>query len=86
MKTKVDEMFEESGILEVTFTKKDGSKRVMVCTKNLDLIPASSHPKPLKEGETRKPRPPHLCTVYEIDVGWRSFVYENVLEIRKLNV
>lgn len=77
----VDGEFKKNGILKVTFTKADGSTRVMVCTKDLDNVPEEHHPK--GEGEDRPGRKPNdlLCNVYEIGVGWRSFYYAKVQDI-----
>jgi len=78
-KDRIAKEFSISPVLVVKFTKKNGDKREMVCTTNMDLIPKKFHPKPLKDGE--KPRVPSdtVCNVYELDVGWRSFRYDSVI-------
>lgn len=56
------------GLVEVTFTKKDGTERVMVCTTNMDIIPADSHPT-----RTFNDRD-DFYRVYDVEKdGWRSF-------------
>ena len=41
------------GIVEVTFTKKDGSKRVMNCTLSKDIVPPATKD-PLSQTKVRK--------------------------------
>lgn len=61
----------------VTFTKKDGSTRVMKCTKNLSNIPTDMHPsgeKEIKEGSALR--------VFDLESsGWRSFNPESLKTI-----
>lgn len=61
--------FKEFTTLKVTFEKKDGSLREMVCTRDLGLVPEQHLPK----SDTVKINPPGLMNVYELGVGWRSF-------------
>jgi len=69
-------LMEETPTL-VTFTKKDGSTRVMKCTKNLSKIPVTMHPsgeKEIKEGSAFR--------VFDLENnGWRSFNAESVKTI-----
>lgn len=80
-------LFMKDGFATVTFTKKDGSERVMECTQNLGNVPEESQPK----GEGY-PAPEGLFRVYEKDVGWRSFnqdqlkSYKGVYKDIKYNV
>ena len=56
------------GVTTVTFTKKDGTERVMRCTRNSNLIPTEFHPK----GNT--PDSGDIIRAFDLDVnGWRSF-------------
>ena len=63
----------KEGVMVVTFNKKDGTERIMTCTKSLDVIPKENHPtdgKTLKEG---------LINVWDTTAqGWRSFYYDKV--------
>ena len=53
----------------VTFTKKDGTERTMLCTRNMNLIPEEQHPK-----GTGKPKSQWIITVFDLEKGeWRSF-------------
>lgn len=84
----------QKGIVEVKFTKKDGTERVMNCTKALNLIPIDKHPKDKvqvmddmmvsesKPTPTRE-RPLQLLTVFDIDKqDWRSFNYTTIKSIK----
>ena len=65
---------------EVTFTKVDGSVRVMPCTLSAGLLP----PAPVTESteKTRKVNP-NTLSAYCVDKNeWRSFRVANVTEIR----
>ena len=63
-------------VLQVTFLKLDGHKRVMDCTKSYDIIPEENKPK------TDKPGKEGTVTVWDINAkGWRSFRYDRVQEV-----
>jgi hypothetical protein len=63
----------------VTFTKKDGTERVMRCTLNRNSIPSDKHP---KEDSKTKPRTNDVQVVYDLDSeGWRSFSWNSVIEV-----
>lgn len=56
------------GVISVTFTKKDGTDRVMLCTRKSSLIPTEFHPK----GETVETG--DNIRVFDVEKnGWRSF-------------
>lgn len=77
-----DGVFDENIKVKVEFTKKDGSNRVMLCTKNMDIIPPENHPKPLKEGEEPKAPSDVVCNIWDLESnGWRSFRYDSVLKV-----
>lgn len=64
------------GRVKVTFTKVDGTERVMECTLNSDLIPEEKRPTPAKpkaDGTLRK-ESEEVVRAYAFDVNdWRSF-------------
>ena len=72
-----------SGILkintvEVTFTKKDGTERVMNCTLEPSKLP------PVEVTENKKPRKENTnnMRVFDLDKNeWRSFTIKNVKHI-----
>lgn len=63
-------------IVTVIFTKKDGSKREMVCTTISDYLP------PVSKVEHIKYPSEKLVTVWDLEAnGWRSFNFDSVLSI-----
>lgn len=62
---------------EVTFTKVDGSQRVMTCTLKSDLVPASDH-KP----ESNRTVNESVLPVWDLDkLAWRSFRVDSVTQV-----
>lgn len=59
------------GSMRVTFTKKDGTDRVMLCTRSPVLIPTEHQPK----GETQVvTEETDNIRVFDVEAqGWRSF-------------
>ncbi len=65
--------------ITVTFTKKDGTERVMLCTRNMAAIPEDKHPK--GDGKTKAA---HLIVAFDLNKGeWRSFGEESVLSVQR---
>ena len=63
----------QSNVLNVTFTKSDGTERIMRCTTNPELIPSDDLP------QGKRGTPDHLVKAYDLEAdGWRSFVAERV--------
>jgi hypothetical protein len=67
---------DETNPTTVTFTKKDGTERVMRCTRSPAQIPEDQHPKNgTNDSETS-------LRVFDLDKNeWRSFIVENVKRI-----
>ena len=69
------------GSVTVTFTKKDGTERVMECTTNSLLVPQE----PIVEGaEPKREKTPNLdvMSVYDLEAkGWRSFRWDSVKQV-----
>lgn len=62
----------------VTFIKKDGSERVMVCTLNPSMLP-------IIENKTNKIKKPNDDTLSVFDIeknSWRSFTYKSIKRIQ----
>lgn len=62
------------GPTKITFTKKDGTERVMNCTLKDDLVI-------YQDKKTERTKEPNLevCPVYDLDnKGWRSFRFDSV--------
>ena len=65
--------------IKVAFTKKDGTGRVMLCTRNMAAIPEDKHPK--GSGKTKAP---HLVVAFDIEKGeWRSFNEESIYMVER---
>lgn len=81
---KLNELLKEGEVI-VTFTKKDGSTRTMVCTKNHLLIPSDmlheQSDDPLHPKKQIKQNP-NQVRVFDVEKqGWRSFNYSSVTEV-----
>jgi hypothetical protein len=63
-------------VLNVHFTKADGTERAMICTLNQQEIPAELMPsKPAKESQ-------ELVRVFDLEMeGWRSFRIASVTNV-----
>jgi|LWDU01.1.fsa_nt_gi hypothetical protein len=67
-------------ILEVKFTKLDGTERLMTCTLNMDKIPKDMQPKVQPIGAEPKPIKEDVIAVYDLNAeGWRSFTVANII-------
>lgn len=77
----------KQGEMVVTFKKKDGSERVMKCTKSFNIIPEDKQPKTetiveAKLDENGNPIISDLITVWDIESnGWRSFDYKSLIKV-----
>lgn len=62
----------------VTFTKKDGTERVMRCT----LDPKELPPQPVTENKKERKQSDTSMAVYDLEAkGWRSFVIKSVKRV-----
>ena len=62
----------------VTFTKKDGTERVMNCTTNPDVVPKVE----IKEGATPRKVSETTIRVFDTDIKeWRSFTTKSIKQI-----
>lgn len=67
-------------IVEVVFTKKDGSERVMKCTLKEDVLPMVQ--KEIQEDSFTKEKSKDALAVWDIDVaGWRSFRWDSIKQV-----
>jgi hypothetical protein len=70
-------------ICVVTFTKKDGTERVMRCTLKSDMLPTPVEPKLIGEVKVRKTNP-NMLAVWDLDKSaWRGFSVEQIKEIKQ---
>jgi len=69
------------GPVTITFTKKDGTERVMECTTNSELVP----PVEVKESvEPKKERKVNedIMPVYDLESkAWKSFRWDSIKEV-----
>jgi len=62
----------------VTFTKKDGTDRVMNCTTNPTVVPKVE----IKEGATPRKQSETTMRVFDTDIKeWRSFTTKSIKQI-----
>lgn len=70
-------------VVTVTFTKKDGTERVMKCTLRPDLLP----PQVVNEDKPAKKKSETSIAVYDLEISaWRSITYDTVsaIEVRDI--
>lgn len=68
----------KSQIVTVTFTKKDGTERVMKCTLRPDLLPIVE----INEEKKVKKINDDIVAVFDLEAnGWRSFNIKSVTKI-----
>jgi len=66
----------------VTFIKKDGTSRTIICTRDTNLIPKELRDT-LAEGYKAKRKETAAIPVWELNLAeWRSFTSEQVTDIR----
>jgi hypothetical protein len=71
----VDGWLTMGATVRVTFTKKDGTPRTMLCTRNMESVPTDKHPK-----GTGKAKASHLIVAFDLEKGeWRSFDEKSML-------
>jgi hypothetical protein len=70
----------QSEILEVTFTKVNGDKRVMNCTLMEGILPTN-----ISENKSDKKVNETILSVWDVDAkGWRSFRMDTVTQVRQI--
>jgi WYL_2, Sm-like SH3 beta-barrel fold len=61
------------GTIQVIFTKKDGTERIMNCTLHEDYVPEIKGTKAIN---------PDVIAVYDVDAeGWRSFRWDSIKKV-----
>ena len=69
------------GEVDVTFTKKDGTERVMKCTTNPTYV-LFKEPTIVESKKERKVNE-EVCPVYDVESQhWKSFRWDSIKEIR----
>ena len=63
----------KEAVVTITFTKKDGTKRVMKCTLSKDVVPVT------EEKETSRKQNEEALSVWDVEApGWRAFRWDSV--------
>jgi len=66
-----------SEVVDITFTKKDGSERILKCTLMESKIPTEKVPK-----GTEKSKNDEVVPVFDVENdGWRSFRWDSIKQI-----
>jgi hypothetical protein len=74
----------QTGIANVTFVKKDGTERKLLCTLLPSELPAQTD---LEEAVQKKTPNPEVLAVWDLEnKGWRSFRYDSVLGFSVLSL
>ncbi len=69
------------GPVTVTFTKKDGSERIMECTTAPSLVPEDAADPMIPKREKKANE--EVCPVYDIESkAWRSFRWDSIKQVR----
>jgi len=70
------------GPVTVTFTKKDGSERIMECTTSPSLVPPDPEINPMIPKREKKSND-EICPVYDLESkAWRSFRWDSIKQVR----
>ncbi len=70
-------------ILEVTFTKVNGEKRIMNCTLMEGILPSNPTEETTKDTKEKKVNE-DVLSVWDVDSnGWRSFRVKNITRVRQ---
>jgi len=76
------ELLDSGKTVQVEFTKKDGTIRSMICTRDMKRIPEDRHPK-----GTGKQRSENTIIAFDLEKGeWRSFLRESVRVVRVVEI
>lgn len=66
---------------KVKFLKKDGSERIMKCTRSMELIPIGASTSTKQGVEREASSNPNLISVFDLEAqGWRSFDFTRLIE------
>jgi glutaredoxin 3 len=83
---EIEVALNEGAVISVTFTKADGTERVMRCTKNPTII-SENYVAPEKKTDRERTNPPGVVAVFDLDKNdWRSFKLETVKDYTILEV
>lgn len=74
----------KTSIMEVTFNKINGDKRIMTCTLNKTHLPPAKKDDPITQEKVRKVNE-EVMSVWDVNAeGFRSFRMANIIEVKRL--
>ena len=73
-----------TSIMEVTFNKINGDKRVMTCTSNVSHLPPATKKDPMTQEKIRKINEEVMSAWDTNAKGFRSFRMANITEVKRL--
>jgi len=74
----------KENIMEVTFNKISGDKRIMTCTLNASYLPPAKKDEPLTQKKIRKLNE-EVLVVWDINAkGFRTFRMANIIEVKHI--
>jgi len=72
----------KTNIMEVTFNKINGDKRIMTCTLSKEILPPATKKDPLTQEKIRKINE-EVLSVWDTNAnGFRSFRVANITEVK----
>jgi hypothetical protein len=72
-----------NGVIEVAFTKADGTLRKMNATLSESVVPKANKEDPLSTKAVRKVNP-EVCVIWDVDSkGWRSFRWDRLKTVEE---
>lgn len=74
----------KENIMEVTFNKINGDKRIMSCTLSKNVVPPATKKDPMTQEKIRKINE-EVMSVWDTNAnGFRSFRMANIVEVKQL--
>ena len=73
-----------TSIMEVTFNKISGDKRVMTCTLNVSHLPPATKKDPMTQEKIRKINEEVMSVWDTTAEGFRSFRMANITEVKRI--
>jgi|TARA_B110000908_G_C10248207_1_gene450162 hypothetical protein len=74
----------KENIMEVTFNKINGDKRIMSCTLSKNVLPPATKKDPITQEKIRKINE-EVMSVWDTNAnGFRSFRMANIVEVKQL--
>lgn len=73
-----------SRVCVVTFTKRDGTERVMRCTLKPEYLPVATTKPQVREEKTARKVNPNTVSVWDLDKNaWRGFALDSIKDMKQ---